>query len=213
MVNVVSTASAPIAATARVVAATGNRGKLAEIGASLGANWEVIAQSEFGVDAVAEPAPTYVENALLKARNACAQSGLAAIADDSGLEVDALGGAPGIHSARYAGADTAASAADNIRKLLRNLHGVEPAARGARFRCVLVYLRHPADPSPLICNGVWDGRITDAPLGDNGFGYDPVFFIEALGKTAAQLEAAVKNRLSHRGQALRRLKAALPQLL
>lgn len=192
----------------RVVAATSNPGKLAEFGALLAPDgWEVVAQSEFGFDDAVESAPTFVENALLKARHACAHTGLAAIADDSGLEVDALGGAPGIYSARYAGAD--ASGADNIRKLLKNLEAVEPAARTARFRCVLVFMRNATDPSPVISIGAWEGRITDAPAGDNGFGYDPVFFLEALGKTAAQLDPAVKNHLSHRGQALGRLRSLL----
>ena len=194
----------------RVVAATGNRGKLAELNALLGPHgWDVVAQSELGVDSVAESGVTFIENALLKARHACARTGLAAIADDSGLEVDALGGAPGIHSARYAG--VAASGADNIRKLLKNLAAtaVEPAARTARFRCVLVFMRDPVDPSPVISTGTWEGRIADAPTGDGGFGYDPVFFIDPPGKTAAQLDAALKNRLSHRGRALGQLRSLL----
>ncbi len=192
----------------RVVAATGNRGKLAELSALLApSGWEVVAQSEWGCGEVEETGATFVENALLKARHACAHTGLAAIADDSGLEVDALRGAPGIYSARYAGAG--ASSADNIRKLLANLAAVEPAERGARFRCVLVYMRHPADPAPLISVGTWEGRIAEAPVGSSGFGYDPVFFLDHLGQTAAQLDAATKNRLSHRGQALSRLSALL----
>ena len=197
----------------RVVAATGNRGKLAELSALLAPDgWDVVAQSELdgiNIEGVAETGVTFVENALLKARHACAHTGLAAIADDSGLEVDALGGAPGIHSARYAGAN--ASDADNIRKLLKNLtaSAVAPAARTARFRCVLVFMRDPADPSPVISTGTWEGRITESPAGDNGFGYDPVFFLDPLGKTAAQLDASLKNRLSHRGQALSRLRALL----
>lgn len=194
----------------RVVAATGNRGKLAELSALLGPDgWDVVAQSELGVDGAAESGITFVENALLKARHACAHTGLAAIADDSGLEVDALGGAPGIHSARYAGVN--ACGADNIRKLLKNLAAatVAPAARTARFRCVLVFMRDPADPSPVISAGTWEGRIADAPAGDSGFGYDPVFFLDRLGKTAAQLDASLKNRLSHRGQALSLLRSLL----
>ncbi len=194
----------------RIVAATGNHGKLAEIGTLLAPHgWEVVAQSEFAFAPIEETGATFIENALLKARHACAHSGLAAIADDSGLEVDALDGAPGIHSARYAGAG--ASNADNIRKLLENLHATatEPAQRTARFRCVLVYLRHRADPSPLIGSGVWEGRIIDTPVGDNGFGYDPVFFLDDLGKTAAQLTPSAKNRLSHRAQALRQLREML----
>ena len=197
----------------RVVAATGNRGKLAELSALLEPDgWDVVAQSELdgvNIGSVAETGATFVENALLKARHACAHTGLAAIADDSGLEVDALGGAPGIHSARYAGVN--ASDADNIRKLLKNLTAaaVAPAARTARFRCVLVFMRDSADPSPVISTGTWEGRIAESPAGDNGFGYDPVFFLDPLGKTAAQLDASLKNRLSHRGQALSRLRALL----
>ena len=197
----------------RVVAATGNRGKLAELSALLEPDgWDVVAQSELdgiNIGGVAETGVTFVENALLKARHACAHTGLAAIADDSGLEVDALGGAPGIHSARYAGVN--ASDADNIRKLLKNLTAaaVAPAARTARFRCVLVFMRDPADPSPVISTGTWEGRIAESPAGDNGFGYDPIFFLDPLGKTAAQLDASLKNRLSHRGQALSRLRALL----
>ncbi|MDD9857950.1 MAG: RdgB/HAM1 family non-canonical purine NTP pyrophosphatase [Gammaproteobacteria bacterium] len=192
----------------RIVAATGNRGKLAELSALLApGGWEVVAQSQFNCSEAPETAVTFVENALLKARNACAHTGLAAIADDSGLEVDALHGEPGVRSARYAGAG--ASNADNIRKLLAALEAVEAPRRTARFRCVLVYMRHAADPAPVISAGVWEGRIAEAPAGDNGFGYDPVFLVDGLGKTAAQLNASVKNRLSHRARALRRLSAAL----
>ena len=192
----------------RVVAATGNPGKLTELGALLApCGWEIVPQSEFGFDEVVESGLTFIDNALLKARHACMHTGLAAIADDSGLEVDALGGAPGIRSARYAGEN--ASAADNIRKLLKNLEAVNPAARTARFRCALVFMRDAADPSPLISVGAWEGRIADTPVGDNGFGYDSVFFIDALGQTSAQLEPALKNRLSHRGQALQQLRMLL----
>lgn len=190
----------------RIVAATGNPGKLAELNALSPRGWEVVAQSEFGCGGAQETAVTFVENALIKARHACARTGLPAIADDSGLEVDALRGAPGVRSARYAG--DAATAADNISKLLAELAAVgavAPAARVARFRCVVVFMRHAADPAPRISCGVWEGRIADAPAGGRGFGYDPVFFVDARGKTAAQLEAAEKNRLSHRGQALRNL--------
>ncbi len=195
----------------RVVAATSNRGKLAELSALLAARgWQVVAQAELGVASGAETAVTFIENALQKARHACAQTGLAAIADDSGLEVDALHGAPGIYSARYAGAN--AAAADNIGKLLTALSAVETAKRTARFHCALAYMRHPTDPSPLVSVGTWEGRIARAPRGDNGFGYDPIFLLDALGKTAAQLSASVKNQLSHRRQALRRLQASLPGL-
>lgn len=202
----------------RIVAATGNPGKLAELSAlgALGqlgawpANWEVVAQSALNCDAAEESAGTFVENALIKARHACARTGLAAIADDSGLEVDALGGAPGVHSARYAGDN--ATGAENTAKLLAELAAAgarDAAARTARFRCVLVFMRAAADPAPLISCGVWEGRIAAAPAGARGFGYDPVFVVDARGRTAAQLAAAEKNRLSHRGQALRQLSELL----
>jgi XTP/dITP diphosphohydrolase len=141
-----------------------------------------------------------VENALLKARHAAQHSGLPALADDSGLVVDALGGAPGIYSARYAGSQ--ASDQDNVEKLLTTLGTVPDAQRTAHFYCALVYLRHEADPIPLICTGSWEGLITQTPQGAGGFGYDPVFFVASEGKTAAQLSPELKNRLSHRGQAL-----------
>ena len=196
----------------RVVAATANPGKLAELNAMLASHdWDIVAQSEFGVADVIETGLTFVENALLKARHACAHTGLAAIADDSGLEVDALDGAPGIRSARYA-ADVGANAADNLRKLLKNLATLQPAQRTARFRCVLVFMRNATDPCPLISVGTWEGRIAEVPAGDNGFGYDPVFFVDDLGKTAAQLQPSVKNRLSHRGKALRQLQSLLQPL-
>jgi XTP/dITP diphosphohydrolase len=153
---------------------------------------------------------TFVENALLKARNAAAHTGLAAIADDSGIEVDALHGAPGIYSARYAGAGASDQA--NLEKLLAVLRDVPEAARTARFQCLLVYLRHADDPTPLICQGTWEGRILDAPRGENGFGYDPVFYVPTHDCTSAELPPEVKNALSHRGQALRKLVAALQPL-
>jgi XTP/dITP diphosphohydrolase len=144
-----------------------------------------------------------VENALLKARNAAAHSGLAAIADDSGIEVDSLRGAPGIYSARYAGAG--ASDAANVDRLLAELRDVPEAERTARFQCLMVYMRHAQDPTPVICQGTWEGRILLAPRGQNGFGYDPVFYVPETGCTAAELPSATKNRLSHRGQALAKL--------
>ncbi len=196
----------------RIVAATGNSGKLAEFRAMLAPKgWEVIAQTESGRETlveVEESGLTFVENALLKARQACAHSGLAALADDSGLEVDALGGAPGIYSARYAGAG--ASAAANMQKLLDNLAALpESASRAARFRCALVYMRSPTDPAPLISMAAWEGRVIATPRGAGGFGYDPIFYLQSLAKTSAQLPPALKNRLSHRGQALRQLVAWL----
>ncbi|HET7306797.1 MAG TPA: XTP/dITP diphosphatase [Gammaproteobacteria bacterium] len=187
----------------RLVLATGNRGKLAEIREVLGV--DVVPQSDFDIESAEETGLTFVENAILKARHAAKASGLPALADDSGLEVEALQGAPGIYSARYSGPDATDQA--NVAKLLDALRDRPEAERGARFRCVLVLMRHGADPSPLIFEGTWDGRIAMQPMGDNGFGYDPVFFVPELGKTAAQLAAQEKNRLSHRGQALAALQA------
>ncbi len=188
----------------RVVLATGNLGKVRELGQLLaGLDLEVVPQTEFEVDEAEETGLTFVENAILKARNASAQTGLPAIADDSGLEVDYLQGAPGIYSARYAGVD--GNDGSNNVKLLQQLQGVPEAERTARFQCVMVYLRHDRDPVPLIAHGSWEGRILEAPRGENGFGYDPVFFVAEEGCSSAELPAAVKNRLSHRGRALRRL--------
>jgi XTP/dITP diphosphohydrolase len=191
-----------------LVLATGNAGKLREMRAIL-QPWQVDvrSQAEFTADAAAETAVTFVENALLKARFAATHAGLPAVADDSGLEVDALNGAPGVRSARFAGRN--ADDAANNRELLRALDHVPDAARAARYRCVMVYLRSPVDPAPVIAQAHWEGRIARAPRGDAGFGYDPLFVIDAAGTTAAQLAAAEKNRLSHRGRALRALVAAL----
>ena len=185
----------------RLVLATANRGKARELGALLGPGWEILLQSECGVAPVEETGATFGENALLKARHAAAATGLPALADDSGLEVDALGGAPGVYSARYAG--PGASDAQNIDRLLAELAGVPPEQRTARFRCVLAFVRDAADPRPLIAEGAWEGRITGAPRGINGFGYDPVFEDPALASTAAELAPAAKNERSHRGRALR----------
>lgn len=187
----------------RIVLATGNPGKLREIGALLApAGVEIVSQAEFGLESAEETGATFIENALLKARHAAAGSGLAAIADDSGLVVDALGGAPGIHSARYAGDGGDAA---NIRKLLAALEAFPPTARGARFVCVAVLLRHPGDPLPLVCQGTWEGSIVTAPRGDGGFGYDPVFMPRGDTRSAAELPADDKNRRSHRGQAFAQL--------
>lgn len=189
----------------RVVLASGNPGKLREFAAMLGeAGIELVPQSDYDVAAPAETAPTFVENALIKARHAARGTGLPAIADDSGLEVDALGGAPGVRSARFAGehADDAA----NNRRLLDEL--AVAGDRGARFRAVLVYLRHPDDPAPVVCEGTWEGRIATAPRGTGGFGYDPLFELSD-GRTAAELPAEEKNLLSHRGQALSALRHRL----
>lgn len=191
-----------------IVLASNNAGKVREINQLLdGTGIRVVPQGDFGVPEAEETGLTFVENAILKARNAAQHSGLPAIADDSGIEVDALHGAPGIHSARYAGPGS--SDADNVGKLLHALESVPEAERGARFQCVLVYLRHASDPTPLICQGTWEGRILEAPRGENGFGYDPVFYVPTHGCSAAELDPAIKNELSHRGQALRRLRQRL----
>jgi XTP/dITP diphosphohydrolase len=191
-----------------IVLASNNAGKVREINQLWeGAGIRVVPQGDFGVPEADETGLSFVENAILKARNAAQHSGLPAIADDSGIEVDALHGAPGIHSARYAG--PRASDADNVAKLLHALDSVPASERDARFQCVLVYLRHAADPTPLICQGTWEGRILRAPRGANGFGYDPVFFVPTHGCSAAELDCTVKNDLSHRGQALRRLRQLL----
>lgn len=187
------------------VLATSNRGKVAELSALLaeaGLDIRVVAQGELGIDAPPETGATFVENALLKARHAARVSGLPAIADDSGLVVDALGGAPGVRSARFAGDDADDDA--NVRKLLEQLDDV-CVDRAARFHCVLVALDDPNDAAPLIASGSWVGQIARAPRGTGGFGYDPVFFDAALHCTAAELDPATKNRVSHRGAALRAL--------
>lgn len=188
----------------RVVLATGNPGKVKEINELLtGFDLEVVPQSAFGVSEAEETGLTFVENAIIKARNAAAHTGLAAIADDSGLEVDALDGAPGVFSSRYAGAE--ASDRDNLEKLLADLGDLPDERRTARFRCVMVYLRHARDATPLVCQGTWEGRVLFAPRGNGGFGYDPVFYVPAQDRSAAELPPEIKNRISHRGQALRDL--------
>jgi XTP/dITP diphosphohydrolase len=192
----------------RIVLASGNAGKVRELDAMLAdLGVHVLPQSDFGVPEAEETGLSFVENAVLKARNAAAHTGLPAVADDSGIEVDALNGAPGIYSARYAGAD--GDAAANNAKLLAALAAVPPAARSARFRSVVVFMRHAEDPSPLIAEGAWEGSILDAPRGSGGFGYDPLFLVAGRDVSAAELPAEEKNRLSHRGQALRKLLAAL----
>lgn len=193
---------------AKIVLATGNQGKVKELAAMLGPfDFEVVPQSEFQVFEAEETGTTFVENAIIKARNAAQATGFPAIADDSGLAVDFLGGQPGIYSARYAGHE--ASDEENVHKLLNELHGVPQGQRTARFHCVLVYMAHAGDPTPLICHGVWEGLITDKIAGENGFGYDPVFYVPEYKCTSAQLSREVKNRLSHRGQALSQLVANL----
>jgi len=194
----------------KVVVASGNPGKLAEIREVLGATVELIAQRDLDIVDAEETASTFVENALIKARHAARVSGLPALADDSGICVDALGGAPGLISALYAGrnGDNAA----NNAKLLDALRDVPDARRNAHFHCTIVLLRRVDDPAPLIAEGRWHGRILQAPRGNNGFGYDPVFFDPVLGQGAGELDPEVKNRVSHRGQALARLRELLPSL-
>ncbi|MDT8386648.1 MAG: XTP/dITP diphosphatase [Thiogranum sp.] len=195
---------------AKIVLASNNAGKVREFNELLsGSEFEVVPQSELSVPDIEETGLTFVENALLKARNAAALTGRPAIADDSGLEVDALNGAPGIYSARYAGVD--ASDADNLHKLLQALEDVDDENRSARFQCVMVYLRHANDPTPRIFQGSWEGRILRAPRGANGFGYDPVFYVPERNCSSAELPADIKNSLSHRGKALRQLVEALRQ--
>lgn len=197
--------------TKRIVLASNNPGKVREINQMLaGLRLVVVPQSDFEVTEIEETGLTFVENAILKARNAARFTQLAAIADDSGIEVDALHGAPGIYSARYAGPGAGDKA--NLLKLLEDVKNVPDERRSARFQCVLVYLRHEHDPTPIICQGTWEGRLLRAPVGDNGFGYDPIFFVPTHLCSSAQLPPDVKNRLSHRGQALRQLVTLLGTL-
>ncbi len=192
----------------RLVLASGNAGKLAEFRQLFAAiNIDVVNQAHLGVTDVAETGSTFVENALLKARHAATMTGLPALGDDSGLCVDALGGAPGLYSARYAGEHGDAQA--NIDKLLATLAEVPDDRRGGHFHCTLVLLRHAEDPAPLIAEGRWPGLILRTPRGDGGFGYDPVFLDPESGQSAAELDPAAKNRVSHRGRAI----AALRRLL
>jgi XTP/dITP diphosphohydrolase len=192
----------------RVVLATANAGKLAEMCAILaGHDLEVIPQSEFGITPPAEDGASLIANALIKARHAAAQAGLPAIADDSGLEVDALGGRPGLHSARYAG--PAAAARDNNELLLAELALIPDGRRSARYRCAMVFVRAAADPLPVITEAAWEGRIGREPRGVGGFGFDPLFIVNGDSRTAAELSAQEKNRVSHRGQALLALAARM----
>jgi XTP/dITP diphosphohydrolase len=190
--------------TQRIVLATGNQGKVRELASLLAElDMEIVPQSDFDVPEAEETGLTFVENAILKARNAAAHTGLPAIADDSGLEVDFLKGAPGIYSSRFAG--PGASDQDNVDRLLAELKDVPETERTARFQCLLVFLEHDRDPTPLICQGTWEGRILYEQRGENGFGYDPVFYVPGHDCASAELAPEVKNRLSHRGQALRQL--------
>ncbi|MCL6268464.1 XTP/dITP diphosphatase [Sansalvadorimonas sp. 2012CJ34-2] len=187
-----------------VVLATGNMGKLAEFRQLLAPlNMNIRPQSEFNTGSVEETGLTFVENAILKARHAARISGLPALADDSGLEVDALNGAPGIYSSRFSGEN--ASDADNIEKLLKDLDGLPTEKRTARFQCLLVYLRHADDPTPIICQGTWEGYILEETIGNNGFGYDPVFFVPEMHCASAELEPVEKNKRSHRAKAMKQL--------
>jgi XTP/dITP diphosphohydrolase len=192
----------------KVVLASSNKGKLKELQNILAAkDINLIPQSEFNVSDADETGLSFVENAIIKARHACEATGLPSIADDSGIEVDALNGRPGIYSARYSGKIGAeADPANNVR-LLQELADIPEAERTARFQCVIVYLRHAQDPMPLICQGTWEGRILFEEQGINGFGYDPLFYVPTHQCASAELAADVKNAISHRGQALQRLLA------
>lgn len=188
----------------KVVLASNNPGKLRELDAVLRPmGWELVAQGDLGVPEAEETGTTFEANALLKARHAAACTGLAALADDSGIEVDALDGRPGVYSARYAGPQCDDEA--NNRLLLQELEGVPEEQRSARYQCVIALVRTAEDPDPLIARGAWEGRILEAPQGHNGFGYDPLFYVPTHGCASAELEPDVKNALSHRGAALRAL--------
>ena len=194
--------------TRQLVLASDNQGKLKELTALLSdSGFSVVGQRDLDVTPAEETGETFIENAILKARNAARQTGHPAIADDSGIEVDALKGAPGVYSARFAGDN--ATDSDNVAKLLSQLTDVQSEDRKARFRCLMVYLRRADDPAPLICEGTWSGKVTLTPSGENGFGYDPVFWVPDEGCTAAELNPARKNVLSHRAQALKQLVAEL----
>ena len=196
----------------RIVLASGNKGKLKEFSEILNPiNFEVVSQGELGVLDIEETGLSFVENAILKARHACAVTGLPAISDDSGLEVDALCGAPGIYSARFAG--EGATDAKNIEKLLGDLAELDESQRSARFRCVLVCMRHQNDPTPLIALGTWEGRVLAAPEGENGFGYDPIFWAPEFDCAAAELTSEQKRSVSHRGKAVAELSAQLTDFL
>jgi len=195
----------------KIVLATGNQGKVKELASLLADHHiEIVPQSDFNVPEVAETGTTFVENAIIKARHAAKVTGLPAIADDSGLEVDALNGAPGVYSARYASDQVEnPSDDDNTNKLLSALANTPDNERSARFHCVLVYMKHENDPTPIICHGIWQGNISQEKLGEQGFGYDPVFWQDDLQMSSAQLPRDVKNKLSHRGKALAQLVSKL----
>ena len=185
----------------KIVLASNNAGKVKEIHALLkDYNIDVVSQSEFNVDSVDETGLTFVENAIIKARYAALKTGLPTIADDSGIEVDALNGAPGIYSARFSGED--ANDKDNNKKLLESLKGIPEEQRTARYQCVMVFMRHAADPTPIIASGSWEGIILESAKGSGGFGYDPLFYVPTHQCSAAELTAELKNKLSHRAKAL-----------
>ncbi|MGF1697352.1 XTP/dITP diphosphatase [Vibrio lamellibrachiae] len=192
----------------KIVLATGNQGKVREMADLLSDfGFDVIAQSEFNVSEVAETGTTFIENAIIKARHAAKETGLPAIADDSGLEVDFLNGAPGVYSARYAG--KGATDLENLEKLLEAMKDAPQEQRTARFHCVLVLMRHENDPTPIVCHGKWEGSILTEAEGENGFGYDPIFYVPEEDCASALLESTRKKQLSHRGKALKSLFAAL----
>ena len=195
----------------KIILATGNLNKVREISASLkGSSIEIMPQSMFNVPDADETGTTFVENAIIKARNCAAHTGEAAMADDSGIEVDALGGAPGVHSARYSGEH--ANDEKNTALLLRNMEDVPDGKRTARYWCVMVYMRSASDPTPIICLASWEGVIIREKRGTNGFGYDPVFLIPELGKTAAEVSLEVKNSMSHRAKAIKMMTERLREI-
>lgn len=191
----------------KLVIASSNTGKIRELSEMLPPGIELVPQTDLDIPEVVEDGDTFVANAMAKAHNASRHSGLPAVADDSGLEVDALGGAPGIYSARYAG--PGATDPENVEKLLRAMEGVPEPERTARFRCVVVLVRSECDTEPLVCEGTWEGSIQTEATGQSGFGYDPIFHVAGHGCSAAELGSAVKNRISHRARALNRLKEAI----
>ena len=197
--------------THRIVLATGNAGKVRELQQLLAdMDYEIVPQSEFNTPEAVEDGLGFVENALIKARSASRHTGLPAIADDSGIAVDALDGAPGIYSARYAG--KGATDEQNLNRLLENMQAIDEPDRTARFICLMVYVRHAEDPTPLICQGSWEGRLLRSPQGENGFGYDPIFYVPEKDCTSAQLSSDEKNAMSHRGKAIRCLVDQLHRL-
>ena len=194
-----------------ILLASGNQKKLKELSGILSQfSVKLVAQSEYGVSDAVEDGLTFVENAIKKARHACEQTGKPAIADDSGIEVDYLNGAPGIYSARYAGEN--ASDQDNLKQLLSSLQSVEASQRRARYQCVIVYMKHALDPTPLICQASWQGEILTECVGEGGFGYDPIFYCPQSAKTAAQMTPEEKAAISHRGKALSAFKRAFETL-